>query len=69
MLKNGLCKRAVISDISAKCLEKAEILLKNYIQSGAVKSVCCSGLEKIDESTDEVLIAGMGGDEIVEILK
>lgn len=68
MLKNKLCKRTVISDISAKCLEKAEKLLYPYVKSGAVTSVCCNGLEKIDENTDEILIAGMGGEEIINIL-
>lgn len=68
MLKNGLCERAIISDISEKCLKKAESLLSAYILSGKVKPVCCSGLEKI-EGADAVLIAGMGGDEITEILK
>lgn len=68
MLENKLCKTAIISDISAKCLEKAERLLSPYIKSGAVTSVCCNGLEKIDENADEILIAGMGGEEIVSIL-
>lgn len=69
MLDNKLCKTAVISDISAKCLAKAEKLLFSYIKSGAVTSVCCNGLEKIDESIEEILIAGMGGEELVSILK
>lgn len=69
MLKNGLCQRAVISDVSAKCLHKAEELLKNYILSGKCTPVCCYGLEKIDKTTDLVLIAGMGGEEIISILK
>lgn len=69
MLKNNLCSTAQISDISEKCLKKAETLLKDYCQSGRVVSVCCSGLEKIDSNTDQVLIAGMGGEEIVAILK
>lgn len=68
MLKNGLCERAVISDISAKSLQKAERLLTDYIACGKVLSVCCNGLEKV-ENCDEVLIAGMGGEEIIEILK
>ncbi len=69
MLDNKLCKTAVISDISAKCLAKAEKLLSAYIATGAVTSVCCNGLEKIDESIEEILIAGMGGEELVSILK
>ena len=69
MLKNNLCKSAVISDISAKCLEKAERLLSRYITGCKVVSVCCFGLEKVPEDIQQVLIAGMGGDEIVNILK
>ncbi len=69
MLKNGLCRTAVISDISAKCLEKAQKLLKDYISENRVTAVCCNGLEKIESNTEEILIAGMGGDEIVAILK
>ena len=69
MLKNGLCTNAVISDISAKCLQKAENLLADYIKCGTVKSVCCNGLDGISEDTEQVLIAGMGGEEIVSIFK
>lgn len=69
MLENGLCERAVISDISAKCLKKAEILLKSYIEKGVVTPVCADGLEGISEDTEQVLIAGMGGEEIISILK
>ena len=69
MLKNGLCENAVISDISAMCLQKAETLLSGYIQAGTVKSVRCNGLEGINENTEQVLIAGMGGEEIVSIFK
>lgn len=69
MLKAGLCKRAVVTDISGKCLEKAKSLLKNYIKSGVVTAVCCDGLQGVGADADEVLIAGMGGEEIVKILK
>lgn len=68
MLENGLCESAFISDISAPSLKKAEELLKDYIAAGKVKSVCCAGLEMTDSDTEEVLIAGMGGEEITEIL-
>lgn len=69
MLKNQLCDRAIISDISEKCLDKAKALLKDYIASGQAVPVCCSGLESIGRDVRQVLIAGMGGDEIVGILK
>lgn len=69
MLKNSLCKSAVIADISQKCLDKAVELLAAYISQGEVKAVCCDGLSKIEENTEQILIAGMGGEEIVNILK
>ena len=69
MLENGLCRRAVLSDISAASLAKAEKLLGSYIRAGIAASVCCAGLERVPRDTDEVLIAGMGGDEIADILE
>ncbi len=69
MLKNGLCKTAVIADISDKCLNKAERLLSDYIKCGRVSSFCCNGLKEISPDISQVLIAGMGGEEIVNILK
>ncbi len=69
MLENDLCRCAQISDISAKSLQKAEALLSAYINAGRVRAVVCAGLEKIDPNTDLVLIAGMGGEEIVGILR
>lgn len=69
MLKNGLCQRAVISDISAPSLKKAQTLLAEYERAGMLDAVCCDGLEGIPESVNEVLIAGMGGREIAQIMK
>ena len=68
MLDSGLCNRAVISDISEKSLSKAQTLLSCYIENGLCRSVCCDGLEKID-GADEILIAGIGGEEILKILQ
>ena len=68
MLKNNLCDRAIISDVSAKSLSKAVNLLSVYAQSGRLSAVCCDGLKEV-EGADLVLIAGMGGEEIVKILK
>ena len=67
MLKNGLCERAYISDISAESLKKAETLLKPYIDEGKCIPVVCDGLDGIPEACDFVLIAGLGGEEIVKI--
>ena len=68
MLENGLCRMAQISDISAKSLKKAQALLSAYIAEGRVCPVVCDGLAGVDRGTEQVLIAGMGGEEIVKIL-
>lgn len=69
MLERGLCRQAVFSDISAASLAKAEKLLAAYVAEGRARGVCCAGLAAVPADTEEVLIAGMGGDEIVEILR
>lgn len=68
-LGSGLCNKVYITDISAKCLKKAEVLLADYIKNGSCEAVCCDGLKGIDSSCGQVLIAGMGGEEIIGILK
>ena len=68
MLTKNKCKRAIISDISDKCLQKAESLLSRFIENGVVKSVVSDGFDKVGEC-DVALIAGMGGEEICSILE
>jgi tRNA (adenine22-N1)-methyltransferase len=68
MLKNDLCKTAIITDISAKSLQKAQTLLSGFIEEGRCKAICCDGLCGVDGNVDQVLIAGMGGEEIIKIL-
>ena len=68
MLKNNLCARAIISDISPKSLSKAQKLLAPFAAEGRVEAVCCDGLKGVN-GADLVLIAGMGGEEIVKILR
>lgn len=67
-LDNALCERAYISDISRESLKKAETLLENDIASGRCVPVCTDGLTGFPELPDCVLIAGMGGEEIIKIL-
>lgn len=68
MLDSGKCEKAIISDISDKCLSKAEDLLKGYFSLDKVESVVSNGFEKID-FCNQALIAGMGGEEIVTIIE
>lgn len=68
MLRNGLCQKAILSDISKGSLKKAETLLGDYIENGLAVSVLGNGFYGVDKEVDEVLIAGMGGSEIISIL-
>lgn len=67
MLKSGKASRVIIADISAKCLEKAEQLLAESIQNGSAISVVSNGFESVP-NCDTALIAGMGGEEICDII-
>ena len=68
MLKNGLCEFAILSDISKGSLEKATTLLAEFVKNGKAKGVLGNGFFGVPKDTEEVLIAGMGGEEIVAIL-
>lgn len=68
VLESGKSQRVTISDVSLPSLQKAEKLLKKYIDEGSVTSVCCDGLSAVPSDTKTVLIAGMGGEEIIKIL-
>ncbi|MBQ8684556.1 MAG: SAM-dependent methyltransferase [Clostridia bacterium] len=68
MLRNGLCDRAIFSDISKGSLAKAEKLLAQFVKAGRATSVLGDGFFGVGKEVDEVLIAGMGGAEIVSIL-
>ncbi len=68
MLSNGLCDKAIFSDVSKGSLQKAEKLLAPYVRAGVAIPVLGDGFFGVPKETDEVLIAGMGGSEIVAIL-
>lgn len=67
MLDSGKCKKAIIADVSAKCLEKAKTLLSDYIKGDKCDYYVSNGFDKIPYC-DLALIAGMGGEETVKIL-
>lgn len=68
MLTEKKCERAIVSDISAKSLNKAERLLKPYIDGGKAVAIVSDGFEKLPRDIDVALIAGLGGEEICKIL-
>lgn len=68
VLTNGLCNKVYFSDVSKGSLEKAKKLLKEYVEKGIAIGVLGDGFFGVPKDTQEVLIAGMGGSEIVDIL-
>ena len=65
-LDKNLCNKVIISDISAKSLEKAVTLLKPY--GDRVTALVTDGFTGINENASVAFIAGMGGEEITKIL-
>lgn len=68
ILKTGRAKKVIFTDVSSKCLKKAEELVDNDIRLGKAKAVVCDGLTGVTDEVDTVVIAGMGGEEIIKIL-
>lgn len=68
VLQNGLCERVIFSDVSKGSLAKAEKLLAPFVAQGKAKGVLGDGFYGVPKDTEQVLIAGMGGCEIVSIL-
>lgn len=58
----------IFTDISEKCLEKAKTLIEKEKLNNKYRFICTNGLENINEDVDTVVIAGMGGFEILNII-
>ncbi len=68
-LKKGLFEKVYLSDISAGSLKKAEKLLEREIKEGKCVPVLADGMKGLPPDVDTLLIAGLGGEEIVRILE
>lgn len=67
---SGIAQKAVAVDVSAKSLEKARILAEKCGITECIRFSCSDGFEGVLEGENDVcVIAGMGGLEIIEILK
>lgn len=67
-LERGITQRAFAVDISKNSLEKARRNLEEAGVCDRVSFFCGDGLKPLPEIPDVVVIAGMGGHEIVKIL-
>ena len=69
LILNGKIKSAVASDINEGPLNSCISLVKEYELEDRIKCVLSDGLDKINlDEVDDILIAGMGGELIAEIL-
>ena len=66
ILQLGLSQQVVATDISQLCLDKTIKLLDKFNLSSKAQYYCLDGMPQI--KVDQVLIAGMGGLEIIDIL-
>lgn len=67
VIESQKCQNVFVTDISESSLSKAERLLRKHIADKKVTAICCDGLQKVPQC-ETVLIAGMGGEEIIKIL-
>lgn len=67
VLDNRLAERVYITDVSEKCLDKAKRLMQREIGEGSCVALVGDGISVLPEPCT-VLVAGMGGEEIVKIL-
>lgn len=69
LLQNGVAKNVIITDISQKSLNKAKELIKSNNLTESAVFYCTDGFKGVALLPQTVIIAGMGGMEIIQILK
>ena len=70
LVKRKLAKKVIASDISEASLSKAKKAAFDAGVSDRVRCVCANGLDSVsDDNVDAIVIAGMGGILIADILK
>ena len=70
LIQNEICKSAIASDINEGPLKSSMRTAQTYSVSDKLEFICAPGLDGVAPgSVDTVVIAGMGGETIVEILK
>lgn len=69
LLVSNVANKAYFTDISSKSLEKSQKLVNELGLNDRAEFVVCDGLKKFDNVEPcDVIIAGMGGEEIIKIL-
>lgn len=69
LLQTGKCKALQLTDISAPSLNKARALMDNLNLADRVRFAVGDGLQALAGTPDVIVIAGMGGATIAQILE
>ena len=70
LAQTGYAKKIIASDINAASLEAARRFTEKYNVTDSVELIVSPGLDAITpNSVDTIVIAGMGGETIIDILK
>jgi len=71
LIMNGKCESAVASDINQAPLTRARTSIRKYLgkKDDRIKTVLSDGLAGIDETFDYIIIAGLGGETIENIIR
>lgn len=68
LVQNKICKTAVACDINEGPLNSCRMLVSQSGLDDKIKCVLSNGLQSVDDEYDTVIIAGMGGELIADIL-
>ncbi len=68
LVENEICKSAVACDINEKPLNSCRMLVSQTGLNDKIKCVLSNGLQSVNDEFDTVIIAGMGGELIADIL-
>lgn len=69
LLAKGICRRMIVSDISEDSLNKSRRLLTLHGLSTRADLVVADGLDAVSSPVSAVIIAGMGGKTIADIIR
>lgn len=68
LVENGICDKAIACDINEGPLNSCIFLVRQLGLSEKITCVLSNGLDSINDSYDTIIIAGMGGELIADIL-
>ena len=68
-IKNMGLKKALATDISPKALKIAQKNIEKYDLASSISTLVSDGLDKVEGEYDALVIAGMGGKTILDILE